>query len=248
MKSQKKEVLAFVKKQYKTEPDTPWPKYPDDIVLRHDDNKKWYAIMMTISGKYLGLDEKEYDVINVKISDQILRDLLLQQDGYFPAYHMNKKNWITVILDGRLDFGEICERINESFNLTASKKQWEKIRPNKEWLIPANPKYYDVEAAFANNKVISWKQSAKMKTGDTVYMYVAAPVSAILYKCKVLETDIPYKYADKNLSINKLMNIELVREYDRKRFTLDVLKENFEIFYIRGPRSIPEELSEALKR
>lgn len=248
MKTQKDEVLAFVKKQYKTKPDCPWPRYPENIVLRHDDNQKWFGLIMTISGKYIGLDNNNYDVINLKITDQILKDLLLQQDGYFPAYHMNKKNWITVILDGTLDFSEICDRIDESFNITASKKQWEKLRPNKEWLIPANPKYYDVEAAFRKNKVISWKQSAKMKPGDTVYMYVAAPVSAILYKCKVLETDIPYKFSDKNLSISKLMTVELQYEYDRTMFTLDLLKKDFGIFYIRGPRSIPEELSIALKR
>ena len=32
-------------------------------------------------------------------------------------------------------------------------------------------------------------------------MYVGAPVSAILYKCKVTETDIPYRYSDENLTI-----------------------------------------------
>ena len=68
------------------------------------------------------------------------------------------------------------------------------IRPPKEWLIPSNPKYYDIIHAFDDTDEIDWKQGAGIKTGDTVFMYVGSPVSAVLYKCKVTETDIPYSY------------------------------------------------------
>ena len=62
------------------------------------------------------------------------------------------------------------------------------------------------------------------KTGDTVFMYVAVPVSAILYQCKVMESDIPYDYADKDLTIKALMWIKLVKRFPADRFTFDVLK------------------------
>lgn len=68
------------------------------------------------------------------------------------------------------------------------------MRPPKEWIIPANPKYYDIQAAFRTSKEIDWKQGKGIKVGDTVYMYVAAPVSAILYKCRVTRTDIPFRF------------------------------------------------------
>ena len=80
-------------------------------------------------------------------------------------------------------------------------------------IIPANPKYYDIVHAFDDTDEIDWKQGAGIKTGDTVFMYVASPVSAILYKCKVTETDIPYKYEDGNLTISALMKIKLLKRY-----------------------------------
>ena len=63
---------------------------------------------------------------------------------------------------------------------TAKKKQ--KIRPAKEWLIPSNPRYYDIIRAFEERDEIEWKQGAGVREGDTVFMYVGAPVSAVLYK------------------------------------------------------------------
>ena len=80
-----------------------------------------------------------------------------------------------------------------------------------------------------------------------MFMYVAAPVSAIMYKCKVIETDIPYKYQDENLTIKALMTIKLLKRYDPEEYTFDVLKEEYGIFAVRGPRGIPHSLSEALK-
>ena len=71
---------------------------------------------------------------------------------------------------------------------------------------------------------------------------------AVLYKCKVTETDIPYKYEDKNLTINSLMKIELVKKYREDQFTFDVLKKEYGIFAVRGPRGIPNSLSAALKK
>ena len=36
----------------------------------------------------------------------------------FPGYHMNKKNWITIILDDSLKDEEVFELIKESYELT----------------------------------------------------------------------------------------------------------------------------------
>ena len=135
-----------------------------------------------------------------------------------------------------------------NFMATASKNKKEKIRGPKEWVIPVNPKFYDIIHAFDGAEEIDWKQGAGIKAGDTVYMYVAAPVSAIMYKCKVTETDIPYKYQDENLTIKALMKIKLLKRYEPERFTFDILKEEYGIFAVRGPRGIPHSLSEALKR
>lgn len=100
--------------------------------------------------------------------------------------------------------------------------------------------------AFDNAEVIDWKQGSGILVGDTVYMYVAAPVSAILYKCEVLETDIPFSFADENLTIRALMKIKLIRRYSPDAFSFEILKDNYGVTAIRGPRGIPENLSRKL--
>ena len=244
----RRKIIDYIKKKYKAEPEHLWRSYPDYIVFRHSDNNKWFGIIMDVSRDKLGLDgDDRVDIIDVKVGDPFLRDMLIQQPGYLPAYHMNKGNWITVLLDGTVSFEDVCGMVDEGFMATASKAKKEKIRPPKEWIIPANPKYYDIEHAFDDENEIDWKQGAGIKVGDTVFMYVASPVSAILYKCKVTETDIPYKYADENLTISALMKIKLLKRYKPEKFTFDVLKEEYGIYAIRGPRGIPNSLSAALK-
>ena len=83
---------------------------------------------------------------------------------------------------------------------------------------------------------------------DPAFLYVGAPVSAILYKCKVTETDIPYDFRNKNLTIKALMKIRLLKRYDPGEFTFDVLKSKYNIFAVRGPRGIPNSLSAALNK
>ena len=246
-KDLKEKVFKYIKKEYGADPEFLWARTPDSAIFRHDDNKKWFALVAPIRYEKLGL-KRDGDVyfINLKIDDPVFLDVLLQQEGCFPAYHMNKRYWITVILDGTVSFKDVCSFIDFSYGATASAKKKEKSRPPKEWVIPANPKFYDVEHAFDTETEVKWKQGNGIKAGDTVFMYVAAPVSAIMYKCTVLETDIPYTYQDKNLNITSLMKIKLEKRYGRELFTFDILKEEYGIYAIRGPRGIPDSLSRDL--
>ncbi len=241
-------VFEYIKKKYKVSPEYPWAKYDSNAVFRHTDNRKWFALVMDVQREKLGLSGEEYaDVVNLKVDDMFLRDMLIRQDGIFPAYHMNKQHWISVLLDGTVPEEKVFEMIDMSYMTTASAKKKEKIRGAKEWIVPANPKYYDIINAFEEAEEIDWKQGAGIKSGDTVYMYVGSPVSAILYKCRVIQTDIPYDYRDENLTIKALMKIKLQKQYEPERFTFDVLKREYGIFAVRGPRGIPNSLSAALK-
>ena len=131
--------------------------------------------------------------------------------------------------------------------VTSGKHKQEKERPVKEWLIPANPKYYDVLHAFDEKDEIDWKQGKGIIVGDTVFMYAAAPISAILYCCKVAKTNIPFDYAENGLTIKELMKIKLQKRYQLDNFPFALLRDEYGIFAIRGPRGIPHSLSEALK-
>ena len=242
-------VFDYIKKKYKVLPEYPWRRYDSNAVFRHNDNKKWFALVMEMQRDKLGFSGIEYvDVVNLKIDDMFFRDMIIRENGILPAYHMNKMHWITVLLDGTVAEEKIFELIDMSFLATASAKKKEKVRPPKEWIIPSNPKYYDIVHAFDDTDVIDWKQGAGIKKGDTVFMYVAAPASAVLYKCRVTETGIPYEYENKHISIRALMKIRLQKRYAPERFTFDVLREEYGVGAIRGPRGIPNSLSAALKK
>lgn len=240
-------VFAYIKKKYKVSPEYPWKKYDSNAVFRHGDNKKWFALVMCVGRNKLGLFGDGYvDVVNLKIEDRMFKDMLLKEKGIFPAYHMNKEHWVTVALDNTVKQDLIFDLIDASFAATASKKKREKNRPPKEWIIPANPKFYDIGRAFEKEDIIEWKQGGGIRAGDTVFIYVAAPVSAILYKCRAEEVNIPYDYKDKNLTITSVMKIKLLKRYDPKRFTFERLKSDYGIYAVRGPRGVPNSLSHEL--
>lgn len=244
----REQLFGYVKKKYKADPEYLWMRFPDYAIFRHVDDEKWFGLVMNIPRGKLGMDEEDnVDILNVKLSDPLLVDMLVQQPGYFRGYHISRGNWVSILLDGSVPFDDICRWIEESYFTTASKEKKQKLRPPKEWIIPANPKYYDIEQAFENACEIDWKQGAGIKKGDTVFIYLAAPVSAILYKCKVTETDIPFRYDDGNVHMKALMKIKLQKKYKPTVFTLEKLRDEYGVFSVRGPRGVPHSLREALK-
>lgn len=113
------DILHYVSEKYKTVPEKLWPKkYPTFEILRHNHNKKWYALFGQVDAKYLGLEKgKKIDILNVKASPDFI-EFLLAQPGFYPAYHMNKKNWITVVLDESVESEKIFQLIDASYNIT----------------------------------------------------------------------------------------------------------------------------------
>ena len=102
-------------------------KNPGFQVYRHNDTKKWFAMIMDLPESRLGLDGQEIiDVVNLKC-DPILIGSLRMEQGFYPAYHMNKENWITAALDGSASEENIKFFLDLSFELTAPKiKQYQK--------------------------------------------------------------------------------------------------------------------------
>jgi predicted DNA-binding protein (MmcQ/YjbR family) len=244
----REEVLQYASDKYKTKPEYLWRRFPNYAVLRHADNRKWYGIIMDVPRENLGLKGSErVDIINVKISDASYVGMLIRQEGYFKGYHISRGNWVSVLLDGSVPMKDIQSLIDESFIVTS--KKWKKVKERlpKEWLVPANPKHYDIAHAFDNTDEIDWKQGRGIVADDTVFIYSAAPISAILYKCKVIQTNIPYDYSKNGLTIKSLMKIKLIKRYKSDEFPFSLLKEEYGIYAVRGPRGISHSLSEALK-
>lgn len=243
--AQTNRICAALFSQYGDTPDFPWEKYPDCGVFRNPDNAKWYALIMTIDRSKLDAKQSgEVEIINLKLNEEKIPDLV-KRTGFYPAYHMNKKSWLTVTLDDTLSDEQILELLNESHAFTLGKSSAKRCA-KCEWLIPANPKFFDVEAAFKKSDEITWKQSNNIKAGDIIYMYLAAPVSAVIYKCEVTAVDIPYQYTDKNLSIKKVMKIKKLKQYEPEFMPFERLKK-YGVNAVRGPRNMPLELSKTMK-
>ncbi len=95
----RKEFEEFVFDTYNVKADYPFDKDLETAVFRHEGNKKWFAIAMRIPEKKLGRNsDKIIDVVNLKCDTEIIYSLW-QDEGIYPAYHMNKKHWLTVCLD-----------------------------------------------------------------------------------------------------------------------------------------------------
>lgn len=249
----KDEILTYVKKEYGTTEEHLWASYPDAGVLRHkqqpgEKKAKWYGLLMNVKRETLGLKgEGTVDILNVKCSAEMI-DLPRMAKGYLPAYHMNKAHWITILLDGTVPLDNIKQLLDESYAMTATgkeKKKKARFGP-RDWIIPANPKYYDVIQAFEEHEIIDWKQSSDIHVGDLIYMYVAAPYSALMYKCKAIEVDIPYHADSGELSIRKVMKIQLLCKYGSDFMPFERMKEEFGVYAVRGPRSMPNSLKQEL--
>lgn len=247
----RQQIIDYIQDKYGTSIEYLWMRFPSYGIFRHGDNQKWYALLMDVPRSKMGLknpaEDETVDILNVKLGDLLLRDFLIQREGFLPGYHISRGNWISILLDGTVELDEIKGLIDTSYKVTASTKKRQELRPPKEWIIPSNPKYYDSVHAFDDTDEIDWKQGKGIKAGDIVFMYVGAPISAILYKCMVTETGIPWEYQKDKLSIFSLMKIRLLKRYDPNQFTFDMLGREYDIHAVRGPRGIPVKLSEALK-
>ena len=120
------ELETLISETYNAEADYPWLKYPNYEVFRHSNNQKWFALIMDVPKDKLGLHGSEpLDVVNFKC-DPILIGSLRSEAGIFPAYHMNKEQWITVALDGSVSDDKIKMLLDMSFEATAPKARKKK--------------------------------------------------------------------------------------------------------------------------
>lgn len=99
-----------------------WESTPDTGVFKHNVTKKWYGIVMNVKRDKLSSGEDYVDVLNVKIDEKKVKELL-QEDYFYPAYHMNKKHWISIILDNSVDDKEIIDLIAESYSYASNNKR-----------------------------------------------------------------------------------------------------------------------------
>lgn len=111
-------VIDYILKNFHIKPEFPWKKYGGNAVFRHDKNQKWFTAILSVD--YSKIDpskEGPIEVINLKELPENI-ETLIDNTSYYPAYHMNKKHWYSIILDDSLNDDELFEKINLSFDLT----------------------------------------------------------------------------------------------------------------------------------
>ncbi len=118
----KQEFFAYCLDTYGTLPDYPFEEDFETAVLRHADTRKWYAIVMKVTRRKFGFDYDEaVDVVNLKLPTEMFGSFDAA-DGVYPAYHMSKLHWISVLLpDAPEDLTRFLTSV--SFEATKEKKK-----------------------------------------------------------------------------------------------------------------------------
>ena len=122
----KQAFLDYCHSVYGTSPDYPFDEDFETAVLRHSENRKWFAIVMKVSRRKFGFDSDEIiDVVNLKLPTEMFGSFG-KSDGVCPAYHMNKLHWISVLLPDAPD-DVVRFLVNVSFEATKEKQKRRKV-------------------------------------------------------------------------------------------------------------------------
>lgn len=113
----KTELLELVRENFSVEPDYPFENDSDTAVLRHNSGGKWFGIVMNVPLNRLGLNSaRPADILNVKCDPEVGASFV-NNSVFFPAYHMNKRHWLSVFIE-RADREDIMFLLNISYDLT----------------------------------------------------------------------------------------------------------------------------------
>ena len=118
--AQSNRIAKYIYEKYHDKPQFLWKKYIGYGVFRNKKNNKWYAIIMDINKNKLDNEDKMVEIMNVKQNVNKM-SILVNEKGYYKAYHMNKKDWVSILLDDTLSDSEIISCIDESWNIINNK-------------------------------------------------------------------------------------------------------------------------------
>jgi len=122
----REELFEYARKTWGILPDHPFRQFPDCAVLRHGADGKWFAVLMPVAFEKLDSSKSgrcgAVDVVNLKCQPPLVT-MLLEREGVFPAYHMNRRHWVSIVLDSTFPGEEVLELLELSWKLTAGKRR-----------------------------------------------------------------------------------------------------------------------------
>ena len=114
----RQELSVYLADTYSSDGEHLFAKHPSFLVFRHNGNRKWFAVIMDIPRKNLGLTgEGEISVVNLKCDPRLI-GTFREEPGIFPGWHMNKVHWLSVALDGTVEDEKIKFLVDMSYELT----------------------------------------------------------------------------------------------------------------------------------
>lgn len=117
------ELARYARETWGTEAEHLFSETPETYILRHRENRKWYAVVMSVPRSKLGLEgEDPVFLLDVKCGP-LLSGSYLGKPGVVPAWHMNKTYWIGVLLDGSAEEETVRELLEISYRLTAGRRK-----------------------------------------------------------------------------------------------------------------------------
>jgi len=112
--------VDWVFEQFNVKQDFPWDDSPEAGVLRCP-NEKWFGLIMHVPFKKLGIASDELVwIVNIKAEAEKVPELI-DHKSIFPAWHMTKKTWISILLTDATDFSKLCQLTENSYNLVVGK-------------------------------------------------------------------------------------------------------------------------------
>ncbi len=122
MFEQSNRIAKSIKENYNDDPIFQWDKFPGYAIFKNGTTNKWYGIIMNLSRSKLGENSsEEVEILDIKLEPEKIKKLL-KRKGFYEAYHMNKKNWITVILDDTISDEELMGLLGESYFYSTTHK------------------------------------------------------------------------------------------------------------------------------
>lgn len=114
-------VIKYIKEKFNDDLEYLWEKFPEDAIWRNKENNKWYGALLKISCIKLGLESDEItEILDLRYQKEDIKNII-DNKKIFPGYHMNKKSWITIKLDGSVELKEIYKLIDNSYQLSLRK-------------------------------------------------------------------------------------------------------------------------------
>lgn len=115
---QSHELVDYVDSQYGRTLEFLWPTSPGNAIWRRGDNAKWFGILMTVQRNKIeaGTGDDIIEILDIRCAPDVI-DFIVDRKQIFPGWHMNKRHWITIILDGRMKMPQIQKLLDASFEL-----------------------------------------------------------------------------------------------------------------------------------